>query len=160
MPSSKPTQSEANCWFCFHRVLWMRMVELYLSPSYMAYRRGNFSENRIYLLVVDPLLYFSELSLMLHKLWILCSAPVQPCWIHGRKWGTVRGFIPNASVFLCHFHFTIDLYSFICYWHYRNLAVDNVFKQYTQINWKIHKSTFYVEMTAETHKILQSLYRD
>jgi len=46
----------------------MRMVELYLSPSYMAYRRGNFSENRIYLLVVDPLLYFSELSLMLHKL--------------------------------------------------------------------------------------------
>lgn len=84
------------------------MVELHLPPLYMSYRRGAFSENRIYLQVVDPLLYFSELSLCYIVLSpLFCS--VQPCGIHGRKWGAVRGFIPKASVFHCHFLFTIDL---------------------------------------------------
>ena len=63
MPSSKPIQSEANCWFYFHWVLWLKVVELRLPPQYVSYRRGAFPENRIYLSVVDPLLHFSELSL-------------------------------------------------------------------------------------------------
>jgi hypothetical protein len=63
------------------------------------------------------------------------------------------------GVFPCHLYFVIDLYSFICYWPYRNLAV-NILKQYTQVNWKNHKSTFHVEVTAETHKIWQSKYNN
>ena len=39
------------------------MVELHLPLPYTSYRRGAFPENRIHLSVVDPLLYFSELSL-------------------------------------------------------------------------------------------------
>lgn len=39
------------------------MVELYLPLPYKSYRRGALKDNSIYLSVVEPLLYFSELSL-------------------------------------------------------------------------------------------------